>query len=90
MRTTLTLEPDVARMIDEEVHRVRKPLKQVINEALRRGLTSTGGRRPAKPYRVKVHHATLQPGHDRARLNALADELEDSAILRSTRRRKSS
>src|SRR5262245_45028868 len=55
MRTTLTLDPDVARMIEEEAHRVRKPLTQVINDALRRGLTSSSGRRPAKAYRVKVH-----------------------------------
>jgi hypothetical protein len=90
MRTTLTLDPDVARMIDEEVHRARKPLKQVINDALRRGLTSSSGRRPAKAYRVKVHRAALQPGLDRARLNALADEQEDAAVVSRPRARKSS
>jgi hypothetical protein len=42
MRTTLTLDPDVARMVQEEVHRVRKPFKDVVNDALRRGLTSSG------------------------------------------------
>jgi hypothetical protein len=77
-------------MLDEEVHRVRKPLKQVVNDALRRGLTSAGGRKPAKAYRVTVHHAALRPGLDRARLNALADEQEDAAILRPPRARKSS
>jgi hypothetical protein len=89
MRTTLTLDPDVAKMIDEEVHRVRKPLKQVVNEALRRGLTSPATRRPAKPYRVQAHRAALRPGVDRGRLNALADELEDAATL-GVRGRKSS
>jgi hypothetical protein len=90
MRTTLTLDPDVARMLDEEVHRVRKPLKQVVNEALRRGLTSSGPRPPLKPYRVKVHRTALRPGFDRGRFNALADELEDSAIAAKLRRRKRS
>jgi hypothetical protein len=90
MRTTLTLDADVAKMIAEEVHRVRKPLKHVVNEALRRGLTSSGGRRPAKPYRVRAHRATLRPGLDRGRLNALADETEDSAVMGRARRRKSS
>ena len=88
MRTTLTLDPDVARMIEEEVHRVRKPLKQVVNEALRRGLTSSAGRPAPKPYRVRVHRTVLRPGLDRGRLNALADELEDVAVLDRARRRK--
>lgn len=81
MRTTLTLDPDVARMIEDEVHRVRKPLKHVVNEALRRGLTSPGARAPAKPFSVRPHDARLLPGLDRGRLNALADEQEDAAVL---------
>jgi hypothetical protein len=80
MRTTLTLDPDVARMIEQEVHRVRKPLKQVVNDALRRGLTSSTGPKPASRYRVRPHTSRLMPGVDRARLNALADDLEDQAI----------
>jgi hypothetical protein len=90
MRTTLTLDPDVAKMIEQEVHRVRKPLKQVVNEALRRGLTSSSSRRPARPYRVAAHRARLQAGVDRGRLNALADELEDSAVIRRARAPRSS
>jgi hypothetical protein len=88
MRTTLTLDPDVARMIEEEVHRVRKPVKHVVNEALRRGLTGPAGRRPRKAYRVQPHKARLMPGVDRGRLNALADELEDAAILAKRRGRR--
>ena len=87
MRTTLTLDPDVAKMVAEEVHRVRRPFKQVVNDALRRGLTSGGSGRPAKRYRVKVHAARLRPGLDRMRLNALADEHEDAAVLRGARRK---
>jgi len=88
MRTTLTLDPDVARMIREQVHRVRKPLKQVVNDALRRGLTGPAGRRPRKAYRVQPHAARLQPGLDHGRLNALVDELEDAAVAARTRRRR--
>jgi hypothetical protein len=76
MRTTLTLDPDVARMIQEEVHRARKPFKQVINEVLRRGLEPRSRRSGTKPYRVRPHAARLMPGVDRGRFNALADELE--------------
>jgi hypothetical protein len=90
MRTTLTLDPDVAKMIEDEVHRVRKPLKQVVNDALRRGLTSPVSRPSAKPYRVQAHRAVLRPGLDRGRLNALADETEDASVIGTLRRRKSS
>ena len=38
MRTTLTLDPDVARLVAAEVHRARMPMKAVVNEALRKGL----------------------------------------------------
>jgi hypothetical protein len=88
MRTTLTLDPDVARMIEEEVHRARKPRKQVVNEALRRGLASSGGGPPTRPYRVRAHRTTLRPGLDRGRLNALADETEDAAVIGRSRRRR--
>ena len=33
MRTTLTLDPDVERLLNEEMHRVRRPYKQVVNDA---------------------------------------------------------
>jgi len=86
MRTTLTLDPDVARMIEAEVHRVRKARKQVVNDVLRRGLTSRGAGPRLKPYRVRPHAARLRPGLDRSRLNALADELEDTGLLVGGRR----
>ena len=81
MRTTLTLDPDVAEMLEQEKHRVRKPLKHVVNEALRRGLATPRGRSHLKAYRVRPHAARLMPGLDAGRLNALADELEDAAVI---------
>jgi hypothetical protein len=81
MRTTLTLDPDVTRLLDQEVHRLRKPLKQVVNEALRRGLTTAEPAGPEKAFTVIPHRARLHPGLDRFALNRLADELEDEAVL---------
>jgi hypothetical protein len=81
MRTTLTLDPDVARMLEEEAHRQRKPFKQVVNDALRRGLAARApGRAPAR-YRVRPHKTTLRPGIDAASFNKLVDELEDEAVV---------
>jgi hypothetical protein len=79
VRTTLTLDSDVAQLVDEAAHRARKSRKQVINDALRRELSRPLSRR--EPYHLPVHEATLQPGLDLAGFNRLADELEDEAIL---------
>lgn len=56
MRTTLTLEPDVAAQIE----RLRKSrdmaLKDIVNEALRRGLREmTAKPKKKKPFRTSVH-----------------------------------
>ena len=78
----MTLDPDVAAQLDEEVHRLRRPFKQVLNEALRRGLRpadAAAGER--EPFRVTPHLGGLQPGIDPGRLNALADELEDGEVI---------
>ena len=39
MRTTVTLEKDVERMLREAMHRSRRSFKQTLNSALRAGLT---------------------------------------------------
>lgn len=88
MRTTLTLDPDVVRLIEEAIHRLRKPFKHVVNDALRRGLAPGGRRAPASRYRVRPHAAQLLPGLDRSKLNALADEFEDRALAAPPRRRR--
>jgi hypothetical protein len=83
-RTTLTLDEDVAKLIEDAVHRERRPTKQVINDALRRGLAPD---RPTRErYRVVPHHTKLRPGFDVEHLNRLADELEDEAIMDTLRR----
>ena len=81
MRTTITLEDDVARLVDEEIHRTRSSLKEVVNDALRRSLGASSIAEPQEPYRVRPHKTAFLPGWDRTRLNALADELEDDAVL---------
>lgn len=77
MRTTITIDDDVARLIEDAQHRERKTFKQVVNEALRRGLTTTPD---AAPYAVRVHHSGVRPGIDVTALNRLADEIEDDEL----------
>ncbi|HVY26545.1 MAG TPA: hypothetical protein VHB79_08320 [Polyangiaceae bacterium] len=80
MRTTLTIDPDVERLLEAEVERSRRPLKQVVNEALRRGLTRSTTTKTRKVV-LKVHDCRLRPGYDPASFNALSDELEDEALF---------
>jgi hypothetical protein len=40
MRTTLTLDDDVARMLEMVQKEQHKPFKQVVNEVLRKGLVA--------------------------------------------------
>jgi hypothetical protein len=42
MRTTLTIEPDVAQEIRQRMADKKLPLKRVVNDALRAGLSKTG------------------------------------------------
>jgi hypothetical protein len=81
MRTTLTLDPDVARMLEAEAHRTRASFKQVVNDAIRRGLSPRANQHDLPPYRVKPHPTTLLPGIDGAAFNRFADELEDEAVI---------
>lgn len=88
MRTTLTLDPDVARLLQEEARRQRRAFKDVVNEAIRRGLAPTSTARTAGRFRVRPHKTTLRPGIDAAALNRLVDELEDEAVVGKSQARR--
>lgn len=62
MRTTLTLDKDVAEQAKRAVAKLRKPFKQVVNEALRLGLQQLQHPPRSKPYRYKPHNMGLRPG----------------------------
>jgi hypothetical protein len=64
MRTTVTLEPEVYRMLQEQMHRERKTFKEVLNEAIRRGLEPGRPTEEKTPYVVEPHQARLLPGYD--------------------------
>ena len=80
MRTTLTLDDDVARLLADEVHRQRRPFKQVLNDVLRRGLSPRLADADLPPYRTAPHRAKLKAGFDPTGLNRLVDEMEDEAV----------
>lgn len=76
MRTTLTLEPDVADRIRQEIRRTGKTMKAVINEGLRRGLGLAPAPGSAPRFRVQPHPLGQRPGVDLDRMNQLLDQLD--------------
>ena len=53
MRTTLTLDPDVAAMLKKEMRQQKATLKETINRALRAGLQAPPtAATPPQPYRM--------------------------------------
>ena len=76
MRTTLTLDRDVAEGLDKEMRRSRKGLKATINDALRRGLRLAGKAPRAPRFEVQPHAFGVKPGIDLDRMNQLVDELD--------------
>jgi len=75
MRTTLTLDEDVAAFLREQARLQDRPFKQVVNDTLRRGM-SPAVREAGPAYRVRPHRGGFRPGVDPLRLNQLNDELE--------------
>lgn len=85
MRTTLTLDADVAQALEKELRRTKRTMKQVINDALRVGL---GARKKPRSKRdrfvVTPFRCGLRPGVDPERLNQLVDELEVERLTKSS------
>lgn len=86
MRTTLSLDPDVAERVQQEMKRSGHGLKRVVNEALRLGLGLAGKRRRPARFAIEPHSFGFQPGFDLDRLNQLTDELEVVEQARSLKR----
>lgn len=90
MRTTLTIDDDLATKLRQLAHRRRVSFKEVVNAAIRRGLAAqVRGSNGRQPFRVEPFKSAFRAGVDPMRLNQLADELEAEHFVtqsRSTRR----
>lgn len=87
MRTTVTLDPDVAAKLKEETRRRGISFKEALNSSVRRGLESVE-RTDAKPYKVRTSKMGARPGVNLDKALQLAGELEDEEILRKMALRK--
>jgi hypothetical protein len=57
VRTTLSIEPDLAAELKERARRSGAPWKQVVNEALRAGLRASPKLASGAPYQTPVDDA---------------------------------
>ncbi|MGD0940765.1 MAG: hypothetical protein ABR905_13755 [Terracidiphilus sp.] len=52
MRTTLTIDDDIARLVEQEQRRSGESFKSTVNTLLRRGLTASRNPQPRKRFQV--------------------------------------
>jgi hypothetical protein len=79
MRTTLTLDEDVAQHVKQLMRERGSGLKQTVNELIRRGLRSTHA---VEPYDPPLFSSGVHPAIDLDRATALAATLDDDEIVR--------
>jgi hypothetical protein len=88
MRTTLTLDEDVAAKLRQFAARRRLSFKEAVNSVLRRGLAAQEKKsRSAQPFRVPVFRSRFRPGVDPLRLNQLVDDLATEEFAGAARPR---
>ena len=76
MRTTLTLDPDVAAKAKSGAAKLGKPLKEIINAALRIGLPEVLNPTAAKPYHTKPRPLGLRRGFNYDNISELLAKIE--------------
>jgi hypothetical protein len=78
MRTTLTLDDDVAHQLRQEARRTGQPFKDVVNQAIRTGLSAGKDRKRAKRFVVRARPLGLRPGLNYDKISDLVEQIEGS------------
>ena len=77
MRTTLTIDDDVVFYLKKmQENDPSKSFKQIVNEALRRGLNSSPSKVERKPFKVKAFNLGLREGLSYDNIEELLDIAE--------------
>ena len=80
MRTTLTIDDDLAAVLHRESRQKGLSFKEIVNATLRRGLSQEQVRLAVPRVTTRPHAFGFKPGIDLDKLNQLADELEAEAF----------
>jgi hypothetical protein len=77
MRTTLTLDDDVAAKLKAESRRAGRPFRAIVNETLRRGLASRRATAERQPFRIAPRDlGDLRPGLSLDDVAGLIEQVE--------------
>ncbi len=79
MRTTLTLDDDVAEAVKAEARRGERPFKDVVNELLRTALYLRRKRRAIPQFVVRARPLGVRSGLNYDRIADLMEDLEGPA-----------
>ena len=85
MRTTITLDDDVAARLQHLTRERRITFKEAVNSTLRAGLGATP---QPSPYRLPTYPMGVRPGIDLDRALRLDAALEDEETVRKLELRK--
>ena len=77
MRTTLTLDDDVAAKLKAHVRKSGQSFRGLVNDLLRRGLATTGPKPAPRRFRVQARDlGTVRPGVQLDDIGGLLDQIE--------------
>jgi hypothetical protein len=77
MRTTLTLDDDVAAKLKAESRRIGRPFREIVNETLRRGLATRRIASRREPFRISARDlGNLKPGLSLDNIGGLLEQVE--------------
>ena len=80
MRTTLTLDDDLAGLLKQRARELGIPFYEAVNRTIRAGIGEASGTRRHPAPKTISHSFGFRPGIDLDKLGKLADELEAEAF----------
>jgi hypothetical protein len=80
MRTTLTLDDDLAGLLKQRARELGIPFKEAVNRTIRAGMGDAVASRGQSAPKTLSHSFGFRPGIDLDKLGQLADELEAEAV----------
>ena len=80
MRTTLTLDDDLAGLLKERARELGIPFKEAVNRTIRAGIGEATAPLHHPVPKTITHSFGFKPGVDLDKLGQLADELEAEAF----------
>jgi len=77
MRTTITLDEDVAAKLQAKARTSGRPFKEVVNDALRTGLALDRHAKSLPPFTIEAHQLlALKPGYNYDKPEEIFDQLD--------------